>query len=59
MGLSHEGLIDLFVNRARLALNDGAMFCREGSGFMRLNVGCPRSLLAEALDQLQEALAKG
>ena len=52
-------MIDLFVNRARLALNDGAMFGREGSGFMRLNVGCPRSLLTEALDQLQEALAKG
>ncbi|MBP5318890.1 MAG: PatB family C-S lyase [Paludibacteraceae bacterium] len=54
LGLSHAGLIDLFVNRARLALNDGAMFGREGSGFMRLNVGCPRSLLAEALDQLHQ-----
>ncbi|MBO4370578.1 MAG: PatB family C-S lyase [Paludibacteraceae bacterium] len=57
LGLSHSDLIDLFVNRARLALNDGAMFGREGSGFMRLNVGCPRSLLTEGLDRIKTALA--
>ena len=52
LGLSHEALIDLFVNRARLALNDGEMFGHGGEGFMRMNVGCPRSLLQQALQQL-------
>jgi cystathionine beta-lyase len=50
--LSHDALVDLFVNRAHLALNDGAMFGIGGSGFMRLNVGAPRSVLRQALDQL-------
>ena len=52
LGLSHEALIDLFVNRARLALNDGEMFGRGGEGFMRMNVGCPRTVLQQALERL-------
>ena len=32
LGLDHKGLIDLFVNRARLALNDGEMFGQGGQG---------------------------
>ena len=52
LGLSHDALVDLFVNRAHLALNDGAMFGIGGSGFMRLNVGAPRSVLRQALEQL-------
>lgn len=56
MGLTHDELIDTFVNKARLALNDGEIFGKEGSGFMRLNVGCPRCKLAEALDRLSSIL---
>ena len=56
LGLTHDELIRLFVDRAHLALNDGAMFGREGEGFMRLNIGCPRSTLRKALDQLTEAV---
>ena len=54
LGLSHDALIDLFVNRARLALNDGAMFGSGGEGFMRMNVGTPRSILKKALDRLYQ-----
>ena len=54
--LPQSELVDLFVNKARLALNDGTMFGAEGKGFMRLNVGCPRSLLRKALTSLQEAI---
>lgn len=57
LGLSHDALNDLFVNRARLALNDGEMFGPGGEGFMRMNVGTQRSTLREALDRLREALA--
>ena len=56
LGLDHKGLIDLFVNKAHLALNDGEMFGKGGEGFMRLNVGTPRALLCKALDQLSEAV---
>ena len=53
LGLSQERLVDLFVNRARLALNDGSMFGPGGEGFMRMNVGCPRSVLREAMERIQ------
>ena len=56
LGLSQEALVDLFVNKAKLALNDGAMFGAQGEGFMRLNVGTPREIVHQALRQLQEAL---
>lgn len=55
MGLSHNELIDLFVNKAHLALNDGEMFGPGGEGFMRMNVGTPKSILLQALQQLTEA----
>lgn len=57
LGLDHDGLIDLFVRRARLALNDGEMFGPGGEGHMRMNVGCPRATLREALDRLTRAVA--
>ena len=56
LNLTHDRLVDLFVNRAHLALNDGAMFGKEGDGFMRLNVGMPRNLLLAALENLRQAL---
>lgn len=58
LGLDHDALIDLFVNKARLALNDGEMFGPGGQGFMRLNVGCPRAILTEALTRLTTALTE-
>lgn len=58
LGLNHEELVDLFVEKAGLALNDGEMFGKEGKGFMRLNVGSPRSVLKEALDRLHAAIGK-
>lgn len=56
IGLEQKDLVDLFVNKAGLALNDGAMFGPGGEGYMRLNIACPHSLLATALSQLKAAL---
>lgn len=57
LGLSQEALVDLFVDKAHLALNDGSMFGKEGKGFMRLNVACPRAILEKAMNQLADAVA--
>ena len=54
MGLDHEALIDFFVNKAHLALNDGEMFGPGGEGHMRMNVAAPRSVILKALEQLKE-----
>ncbi|MDR1524959.1 MAG: PatB family C-S lyase [Tannerella sp.] len=56
LGLDHKGLTALFTERARLALNDGAIFGAEGNGYMRINVGCPRSTLVTALERLKDAV---
>jgi cystathionine beta-lyase len=53
LGLKQSDLVSLFVNSARLALNDGAMFGPGGEGFMRMNVGTPRPVLKQALEQLK------
>ena len=55
-GLDHDQLIDTFINKAGLALNDGEMFNPGGEGFMRLNVGCPRKVLRTALENLKAAI---
>ena len=39
-----------------MALNDGTTFGKEGEGFMRLNVACPRVTLEKALKQLEQAV---
>jgi len=45
-----------FLERAKVALNDGATFGRGGQGFVRLNFGCPRALLEDGLNRLHRAL---
>ena len=55
--LTQEELVRLFVDKSHLALNDGTMFGEPGRGFMRLNIGCPRSVLEQALKQLEAAVA--
>ena len=52
MQLTQPELVDYFVNKAGLALNDGTLFGPEGKGFMRLNIACPRSELKQALERL-------
>jgi cystathionine beta-lyase len=55
LGLDHNQLIDLFINKAGLALNDGETFNPGGEGFMRLNVGTSREILRTAIGRLAEA----
>ena len=56
LGLSQKELVSLFEDKAGLALNDGSMFGPGGEGHMRLNIGCPRAVLREAMKSLDEAI---
>ncbi len=56
LNLSQKDLVSLFIKEAKLALNDGVMFGKEGEGYMRLNVGSPRSILEKALNNLKAAI---
>jgi cystathionine beta-lyase len=46
-----------FLERAKVALNDGRTFGRGGDGFVRLNFATPRAILDEALGRMAAALA--
>lgn len=56
LGLTHDKIVELFTQKAALALNDGAIFGTQGEGFMRLNVGTPREVLQTALERLKTAV---
>lgn len=58
LNLSQQELNLLFAEEAGLALNDGEMFGKEGKGFMRMNVACPRVTLERAMKQQEEAVAR-
>ena len=55
------GLADpytFFLEQAKVALNDGKAFGPGGDGFVRLNFGCPRALLADGLARMAAALER-
>ena len=54
-GMKNEELMKFTMEKAQLALNDGARFGTGGDGWMRINTGCPRSVLEEALNRLEKA----
>ena len=56
LGLSNEALHDFMIQKAKLGLNDGCAFGRSLNGYMRLNVACPRSILEQAMRQLETAV---
>lgn len=56
--LEQKELVSFFINEAKLALNDGNIFGVGGEGYMRLNVGCPRSILEKALNNLKTAVER-
>lgn len=51
------GAYNFFLERARVGLSDGKPFGKGGEGFLRLNFGCPRPVLLEALERMRAALA--
>jgi cystathionine beta-lyase len=56
LGLDARQLERFFTNDARMAVNPGHWFGREGAGFARINIACPRSVLKTALGQLDKAI---
>lgn len=57
LGLSDNDLKKLLVEKGKLALEPGGKYGVEGEGFVRMNIGCPRSLLEDGLGRLKKALS--
>jgi cystathionine beta-lyase len=56
LGMDDKALGDFMKEKARVGMNDGFIFGAGGSGFQRMNIACPRSILKEALQRIEKAV---
>ena len=56
LGLSHEAVMDLLINRAGVALNNGLFFGEAGRGWFRMNLATPRVNVERTLENISEAI---
>lgn len=56
LGLDAKALSQLILHRAKLWLDDGRLFGGGADQFQRIVLACPRSTLAQALEQLAQAV---
>ena len=52
LGMTQDALDRFFVDRVKLGLNSGRSFGPDGTGFLRLNFACPRTVASEALERI-------
>lgn len=57
-GLTSDELETKLLEEAKLRINPGAIYGEAGRDFIRLNIACPRKLLAEGLDRLRKVLKR-
>jgi len=56
LGLNDEELRKFMREQAKVGLDDGFMFGHGGSGFQRMNIAAPRSIVKEALERIEKAV---
>jgi cystathionine beta-lyase len=56
LGMNEKDLNNFMLKKAKLWLSEGASFGTGGSMFMRINIACTRSLLQQALENLEKAV---
>lgn len=54
LGLTQEVLLERFNKGAKIIPSNGSSYGTGGEGFIRLNIGCPRSVLEEALERIRK-----
>lgn len=53
LGLPTDELRQRLIDKANLWVEDGGLYGREGEGFLRMNIACPRSVLQDALERMR------
>lgn len=56
LGLNDRELEDFFIKKCGVWMNSGYIFGKGGSGFMRMNIACPREVLEEAIKHIKDGL---
>ena len=57
LGIASATLEEMLIDDAHVWLNAGSMYGSAGEGFLRVNLACPRAVLAEALRRLADSPA--
>ncbi len=57
-GLTNEQLEAYLINDAGVWFNQGYIFGSQGSGFVRINIACPQSIVAQALTQIENSIIR-
>ncbi|MFD0051352.1 MalY/PatB family protein [Actinomycetes bacterium NPDC127524] len=57
LGLSGKSIQERLISKGKIALEPGEKYGPGGEGFVRMNIGCPRSTLLDGLSRLKTALA--
>ena len=57
-GMKDTDLMKFAVEKSRVGLNNGGKFGFGGDGWLRINIGCPRIVLIEALERIKLAFAE-
>ena len=55
LGMNDAQLKDFFINEAGVGMSPGTLFGEGGQGFMRMNIGTPRHIIATALENIRKA----
>lgn len=53
---SQDKLDNFLINKAKVGLNSGITFGKNGEGFARINLGCQKSILIKALNRIKNEL---
>lgn len=54
--LEPQRIMEVLVEQGRIALSDGRSFGRQGSGFFRMNIGCPQWMVREGIERIQRSV---
>ena len=58
LGLTHSELGEFFLNDSKVAVNEGSLFGEAGKGFVRMNIGCTKKTIVQALNQIKKSYSK-
>lgn len=57
-GMSNREINSFVLEKAKIVVDPGEWFGAGGEGFVRMNLACPRTIVAEAMERLKKAQNK-
>lgn len=58
LGCTSEAIAERLLEQEKIRVNAGSMYGAAGEGFIRINIACPRRVLADGLERLERGLSR-